>query len=192
MIRLVLIFVLLDAFSFGIAGQGAAGIGGGGVGVPPTALFGGTPVDAAQLRDLDRRIFALESAKQDLSAWASIFIGGITLLALANVGLSVWQVGSIARNEVGKAVTSYDQKFSGFLIREERDMAERFSNFEAAITEMAKQRESISILLSEYSSEASQSATEAGRIAAAAVARLRNEGERLRGELRAEFLHSKD
>lgn len=185
MIRLVLIVVLLEAFSFGVAGQG--GTGGGGIVVKPTP----PPPNAAQLQELERRIFALESAKQDLSAWASIFIGGITLLALANVGLSVWQVGSIARNEVGKAVTIYDQKFSGFLIREEKDMAERLSNFEAAIAEMAKQRESISILLSEYSSEASRSATEAGKISAAAVTRLQNEGERLREELRAEFPGSK-
>src|SRR5689334_2312296 len=107
MIRLVLIVALLEAFSFGVAGQiGSTGTGGDDgsviVGTGQSVAPGAHLPDAAQLQDQERRIFALESGKQDLSAWASIFITSITLLALANVSLSVWQVGSIARNEVGK------------------------------------------------------------------------------------------
>jgi hypothetical protein len=147
----------------------------------------GTPKTSPQEEQFERRIFALESAKQDLSAWASIFIGGITLLAVANVGLSVWQVGSIARSEVGKAVVDYDQKFSGFLLREEKNLAERLSRFESAISELSKQREALSELLATYSTDASRAASEADRISAGAIARLHREGERILEELRVEF-----
>jgi hypothetical protein len=65
--------------------------------------------------DFERRLAVLESTKQNMSIWIEIFVATATLLILLNIGLSVWQVGSIARREVETSIKEYDEKFDGFL-----------------------------------------------------------------------------
>lgn len=65
--------------------------------------------------DFERRLAVLESAKQDMKIWITIFVATVTLLTGLNIGLSVLQVGSIARREVENSIKEYDEKFDGFL-----------------------------------------------------------------------------
>ena len=145
------------------------------------------PASVEEVRRFEQRLVALESERHDLSTWATIFIGSISLLALANVGLSVWQVGSIARHEVGKAVTDYDQRFSGFLVQEQGTIEKRLAEFDTALSELAKKRASLSLLVDEYSGAAEVAVGEIRKIGADTLLRLQQEGQRIRNDLRSEL-----
>ena len=62
---------------------------------PPASPEGTSRTAAGQ--SLETRIAVLEASVRDFSALATIFVGIVSLLVVANVGLSVWQVGSLAQ-----------------------------------------------------------------------------------------------
>jgi hypothetical protein len=78
--------------------------------------------------DLVKRVDILEAVKASLQAWITILIVTITALASANVGLSVWQVGSITRREVENSLKDYDNKFKEIIEKTYRDIDERLSS----------------------------------------------------------------
>ncbi len=147
---------------------------------------GGGAGDVSQAADLARlgqRIAILESGRQDLSAWASIFVGILALLAAANVGLSIWQVGSIARNEVEKLSGEYAKQFVRFLQHGQSEISAKLKEYEAQTSDLAHQIDAVSATAREYSVMNSALLADLGREEAEAIARIRSEGDRLRREI---------
>jgi len=115
-----------------------------GGGAPPTP---GT--NRVEIQELNLRISALESSRQDLSAWATIFIGIASLLILANVSLSVWQVGSLAQKEVDKVIAQYNEQFGGFLSHRENTVKDRLNEYDKMISDLSDRINDIAASLDE-------------------------------------------
>jgi hypothetical protein len=109
--------------------------------------------DRRETADLETRLAVLEATRQDLSAWATILIGVVTLLLAANVGLSIWQVGSIARKEADAIIADYNVRFSGFMTSGQRTITETLTHYEGAISELSRRLDEMSARVDEYSGE---------------------------------------
>ena len=114
---------------------------------------GPRPTDANQelnqrfedhFRDINKRVDVLEAVKASLQSWITILIFTITILASANVGLSVWQVSSITRREVENSLKDYDVRFQEIIQRTHDDIENILSSYGRAtqnIADLAKKVE---------------------------------------------------
>ncbi|TVL98620.1 MAG: hypothetical protein CV087_21070 [Candidatus Brocadia sp. WS118] len=110
-----------------LPGQTAIPGGGGGA---PSDYLSSKRDSTDNLISIERRVAVLESTKADLEVWVTIFVTIVTLLIALNIGLSVWQVGSIARREVESSIKEYDEKFQGVLSSGAKAIDEKFSSYE--------------------------------------------------------------
>jgi hypothetical protein len=83
--------------------------------------------------EIDKRLLVLESSRADVGVWIKLFIATVTILITINIGLSVWQVGSIARREVENRIQEYDIKFGGFLSSREKYFDEKIASYETRL-----------------------------------------------------------
>jgi hypothetical protein len=186
-----LVFVTVTAFTISIFGHvAAAQTFGGGVSNPNASVGHNAPGPPSQpleekveIQQLNLRIAALEASRQDLSAWATILIGIVTLLVLTNVGLSIWQVGSLARKEVDEVIAQYDKQFSGFLTRGESTIAEKLEQYGEMISDLSGRMNDIAVSVQQYAITASTAMAAMQREASQAIVKLQAEGERLRADL---------
>lgn len=137
-----------------------------------------------EMQDLNRRIGTVESARQDLSAWATMFVGVVTLLVLVNVSLSVWQVGSLARKEVDEVIAQYNKQFSGFLKGGKDAIAKKLAEYETRVSDLSQRLEHIPSSVQQYAVVASTARADMQHEITQGILRLQNEGERLRADLR--------
>jgi hypothetical protein len=134
----------------GVAGNGnqtfppSSNAGGYRTGNPPNSsgdvgprLIRSEPVTASE-RSVETRLAVLESAKADVQIWIAILIAVVVLLLAANVGLSVWQVGSIARKEVDENLSEFDMKFSGVVDKNIGTITQAISVYESRIEALSK------------------------------------------------------
>ncbi|HZF08776.1 MAG TPA: hypothetical protein VFE33_08310 [Thermoanaerobaculia bacterium] len=121
------------------------------------------PVDRQEMGKLETRLAVLEAGRNDLSAWATLFVGVVTLLVAANIGLSIWQVGSLARKEADAIIAEYNAQFSGFLTRGQHTIVERLAQYEEGVSELSRRLEEISARIERYSAEASAASSEPDR-----------------------------
>lgn len=83
--------------------------------------------------DIEKRLAVLESAKQDTEVWVDILLAMVTLLIALNIGLSIWQVGSIARREVENGIKEYDEKFNRFLTDKGEDINKKLADYDSRL-----------------------------------------------------------
>lgn len=92
---------------------------------------------------LDTRVAVLEGSLRDFSALATVFVAIVSMLVVANVGLSVWQVGSLAQREVETAINKYDAQFHGFLTQRKDLIERRLTEYRDTLAEMAREFEGL-------------------------------------------------
>jgi uncharacterized small protein (DUF1192 family) len=141
------------------------------------------PADSEEIGKLESRLAVLEAGRNDLSAWATLFVGVVTLLVAANIGLSIWQVGSLARKEADAIITEYNAQFSGFLASGQHTIVERLALYEESVSELSRRLDEISARIERYSAEASTASADLQREAAEGMVQLHTTAARLRGEL---------
>ena len=137
------------------------------------------------LRGIEARINALEAGRTDLSAWATLFIGIVTVILAANIALSAAQVSSLAHREVAKLISKYDSQFSGFLTENEQTVTAKLEDYERMIKEISERLVENSAAVRRYAADTSQTAKEIQEQSARTIEQLRAEGERLRDTLRS-------
>jgi hypothetical protein len=86
-------------------------------------------LDGERYTELVKRIDVLEAVKASLQSWITILIFTITVLASANIGLSVWQVGSITRKEVENSLKDYNSRFEEMINNMYKDIEGKLSNY---------------------------------------------------------------
>ena len=86
--------------------------------------------------ELEKRVIALESIKQDLALWLTIFVTIVVILIGLNVGLSVYQVGSIAVKVVNQEIDKYYKKFEKYLIDDEITIGEQIDKYKVGLDEL--------------------------------------------------------
>lgn len=90
---------------------------------------------------LEKRVSVLESTKQDLTLWITIFVTMVTILIALNVGLSVWQVGGIARREVELRIKEFDDQFNGILSKDAQTIDEQIKAYESKLLALGEKLE---------------------------------------------------
>src|ERR1035437_2774527 len=96
------------------------------------------------ISSVETRLAVLEAAKSDVQVWAAVLIGVVLVLRAANVGLSVWQVGGMARKEVDDNLRDFDSKFSGVVNTSIGSVAQAIADYESrlqGLTRSVQQRE---------------------------------------------------
>lgn len=136
-----------------------------------------------QVHELDKRIAMLESARQDLSAWATIFVSIVAVLLAANVTLSVLQVRTLARKEAEKAIIQYDKQFNGFLMRGQDTIADKLGQYEASIAELTRRIREITTSVDQCSAVSSDVIADMQRETTDGILRLETVGRQLRADL---------
>jgi acetyl-CoA carboxylase carboxyltransferase component len=144
------------------------------------------PADREEIGKLETRLAVLEAGRNDLSAWATLFVGVVTLLVAANIGLSIWQVGSLARKEADAIIAEYNAQFSGFLTHGQQTIIERLAQYEESVSELSRRLDEIAEKIERYSTEASTASADLQREAAEGMVQLHNTAARLRGKLSPE------
>jgi F0F1-type ATP synthase membrane subunit b/b' len=129
----------------------------------------------------------LEAGRQDLGTWASLLVGVVTLLLAANVGLSVWQVGSMARREATGAIEEYDRRFNGFLTKGEDMIRVALETNERRIAELSRRLSELSARFDKHSEVARETIAELTNEAERIFERARLDSERARAELEREL-----
>lgn len=97
------------------------------------------------LQELETKILVLESFKDDISNWVEIFLVMIVTVLSLNVGVSVWQVGNIARKEVENYTKQFDddynrmiQNTNAAIDKKVAELKERIKEIETKIEEKEK------------------------------------------------------
>jgi hypothetical protein len=139
------------------------------------------PADREAIGKLETRLAVMEAGRNDLSAWATLFVGVVTLLVAANIGLSIWQVGSLARKEADAIIAEYNAQFSGFLTRGQHTIVERLAQYEESVLELSRRLDEISARIERYSTKASTAGADLQK-AAEGIIQLHDTAARLRGE----------
>ena len=142
------------------------------------------PPDDAELRS---RVASLEAGRQDLSAWATMLVGIVAVLFAANVGLSVWQVGSISRREADNVIGEYDRRFNGFLTTGEETIREALAHSEQRFSELSARIKDVSASVESVSPVAREALAAVHAEIHAAVERFHAEGEQLRTRVEREL-----
>ena len=114
------------------------------------------PLSQEELNNLKTRLYALEMGRQDLSAWATIFVVFVALLLAANLGVSVFQARTLARQEVEKIIAGYNAQFSGFLVQGQEKLAARLRTYEEGLDRLSEQIKQLSLQAEQYSSEVNE------------------------------------
>jgi hypothetical protein len=191
----IVILAVLSSSAHDITAASAEGSGGGVLMLPALVYrsqvgFGtlGRPAKAdpestQEVGDLSGRLAALEASTRDSSAWATILVGVVTLLVAGNIGLSVWQVGSIARKEAEAIIVDYNEQFSGFLTRGQHTIAETLARYEESISDLSRRLDAISARIERYAAETSSAKSDIQREAVAGLVQLHATADRLRADI---------
>jgi hypothetical protein len=132
--------------------------------------------------ELQKRIAILEASRADLSVWATIFVGVVALLVAANVGLSVWQVGSIARKEADAVIDDYNKRFAGFLTSGEQEIQKSLDRYQSTIDGLSRRMDELSASMVQYASSSSNLTAEIRRAVVDGIASLELETQRLKSD----------
>jgi hypothetical protein len=89
-------------------------------------------------RSVETRLAVLESAKGEVQVWVAILIGVVVLLLAANVGMSVWQVGSMARKEVDENLREFDGRFRGVVDKNIGAITQAISVYESRLEALTR------------------------------------------------------
>lgn len=108
-----------------------------------------TSNDGDNVRELAVRVNALEVGRQDLSAWATLFVGILAMLVTANVGFSVWQVAAITRQKVKEITPEYEQRFSEFLEVSQQSINATLKQYDQRLSTLASNMDSLSTHIEE-------------------------------------------
>jgi len=141
------------------------------------------PQSTQEVGDLSTRLAVLEASTRDSSAWATILVGVVTLLVAANIGLSVWQVGSMARKEAEAIIVDYNKQFSGFLTRGQHTIAETLAHYEESISDMSRRLDAIAARIERYAAETSSASSDIQRETAAGLVQLHATANRFRTDI---------
>ena len=88
--------------------------------------------------EIEKRVTALESSKQDLSMWITIFVTSVILVIGINIGLSVWQVGSIAQREAEDYMKEYEKSFQHLINDTISQIDDKITNYKDKLDELEK------------------------------------------------------
>ena len=133
--------------------------------------------------ELKKRIAILEASCADLGVWATIFVGVVALLVAANVGLSVWQVGSIARKEADGVIDQYNKRFAGFLTSGEQEIQKTLDRYQSTIDALSQRMDELSASIAQYAASSSSISGELRRVVGAGIEQLEFETQRLKADL---------
>jgi len=116
-----------------------SGVSGRNGSVDSSTRFGGYMTDSEKddsfesTRKLESRIAVLESTKQDMSVWITIFATSVILIITLNIGLSVWQVGSIAHREAEDYMREYEKQFENVIQDTIKQIDQKVESYETSL-----------------------------------------------------------
>lgn len=102
---------------------------------------------------LDRRIEILEHSRDDLNSWVMIFVTSVTILIALNIGISVWQIGSIARKEVSQHIDGLQEEINALLEQNEKGFETKISEFQNNLSSIISKIESLEKKSGDYVEE---------------------------------------
>lgn len=115
-----------------IRSGGISGISGGG--------FGSSSYSdcTEELKVYENRIQNLESTREDIGSWIKIFITSVSIMIALNIGISVLQVGGIAKKEVNDRLEGLREQINDMVAESEREFNSKVEDFNKLLDSMSE------------------------------------------------------